>query len=276
MLIKCLIENTAVSDQCETEHGLSLYVETEKHHLLFDFGASAQFIQNAQLLGVDLSLIDLGILSHGHYDHGGGLKPFLSINEKAKICVSRNAFEKHYSERDNKKMVEIGIDESLIENERIYYSGNSFRIDTELLVFSDVEGSEFIPKGNALMAVESCEGILVPDEFLHEQNLIVNSNGKIILIAGCAHRGILNIVNRAAAHMGKMPDIVIGGFHLDSRILSYCETHDRIKELGEALLKTGAKYYTGHCTGKNGFEILTGVMGNRVEYLSTGQIINIE
>lgn len=275
MIIKCLIENTTLLDDYATEHGLCLYIETNHHKLLFDFGASPLFVKNAKALDVDLAMIDTGILSHGHYDHGGGLKSFLRINDFAKVCVNKYAFDKHYSQREDNNIVDIGIDNSLIENERIYYAGNSFRMDHELFVFSDIDEKILVPIGNALMLTELSEETFVPDQFLHEQNLIITISGKTVLIAGCAHRGILNIVNRAAAHIGKMPDVVIGGFHLYSRHLSYCETDERVKELGTALLKTKAKYYTCHCTGKEAYDVLKEVMGNQVEYFSTGQIINI-
>ena len=72
MIIKVLSENTAASDEFGCEHGLSLYVETGKHRLLFDTGASDLFAKNAARLGVELSAVDTAVLSHGHYDHGGG------------------------------------------------------------------------------------------------------------------------------------------------------------------------------------------------------------
>ncbi|GAU78328.1 MBL fold metallo-hydrolase [Fusibacter sp. 3D3] len=275
MHIKCLIENTTLYDRYEAEHGLSLYIKTEKHHLLFDFGASPLFIKNASQMDVDLAQIDLGILSHGHYDHGGGLEAFLRLNETAKICVNQKAFEKHYSKRTEQGIVNIGLDNKLAENNQICYIGGMFEVDEEILIFSDVKDQKLVPKGNQSMFIDSKDGAYLPDGFLHEQNLIIEENGKTVLIAGCAHRGIINIVNRSADYIGKMPDVVIGGFHLHSREESQCETEMRIEQLGGLLLQTGAQYYTCHCTGVKAYEILKNIMGDKMNYFSTGQTINL-
>ena len=83
MKLYTLLENTSYDADLHTEHGLSLYLEACGHKILFDAGQTDAFAYNAKLLGVDLSAADIAILSHGHYDHGGGLKRFLDINTKA-------------------------------------------------------------------------------------------------------------------------------------------------------------------------------------------------
>jgi metal-dependent hydrolase (beta-lactamase superfamily II) len=92
MVVKVLMENTAVSGDFQTEHGLSLYVETGGYRLLFDTGASGLFLENAKKLDVDIAKVDFAVISHGHYDHGGGLKPFLAQNTKpASLCIRRRS-----------------------------------------------------------------------------------------------------------------------------------------------------------------------------------------
>nr|MCR5715363.1 MBL fold metallo-hydrolase [Lachnospiraceae bacterium] len=88
MKITALVENTTKSD-CPTEHGLSLYIETARHNILFDTGQTTLFADNAERFGVDLSSVDLCMLSHGHYDHGGGLKKFTLCNDHAKIYMNK-------------------------------------------------------------------------------------------------------------------------------------------------------------------------------------------
>ena len=97
MRITALVENTVGNGCVECEHGLSLYIETEKHKILFDMGQSALFLQNARALGVDIAAVDMAVLSHGHYDHGGGLSAFLQANTNAPVYISRYAFEPHYN-----------------------------------------------------------------------------------------------------------------------------------------------------------------------------------
>ena len=99
MKITVLVENTTSNQKLNVEHGLSLYIETDKHHILFDAGDSNLFLENAKKLNIDLSLVDIFILSHGHHDHGGGLNAFLEINDKANIYVQHHAFSPHFSLR---------------------------------------------------------------------------------------------------------------------------------------------------------------------------------
>lgn len=101
MKITCLTENTSICDEIGYEHGLSLYIETEEHNILFDMGQSDLFFQNAEKLGVDIAAVDIAILSHGHYDHGGGLAKFLEVNSLAPIYISRYAFEPYYNGTEN-------------------------------------------------------------------------------------------------------------------------------------------------------------------------------
>lgn len=91
MRIINLVENEPSASGCEAAHGLSFYVETENHKLLFDTSPSEVVLSNAQKLGVDLTAVDTVILSHGHYDHSGGIMAFVEINPRAKIYMQHNA-----------------------------------------------------------------------------------------------------------------------------------------------------------------------------------------
>ena len=270
MIIKCLVENTSVSDQYKSEHGLSLYVETGDYRLLFDTGASEKFAANAKKLEVDLSAVDLMILSHGHYDHGGGLWKFLSLNEKANIYLHKEAFKAHYAAQSDGSNAYIGIDQTLSENRRLIYCEQYKTIKDAMTLFSDVKGNQFKPSGNdALFMMD--DGVLKTDDFNHEQNLVIEEAGKRVLIAGCAHRGIVNIINHMEAVGLGEPDVVIGGFHLYARSTDKTEAEETVKALGEELLERKAVYYTCHCTGIKAYQTLKAVMGNRIHYLSAGQ-----
>ena len=97
MKITALTENTPFNDNISAEHGLSLYIETEKHNILFDMGQTSLFAENAKKLGIDLTKVDIAVLSHGHYDHGGGLTEFLKINKTAPVYINRYAFGDYYN-----------------------------------------------------------------------------------------------------------------------------------------------------------------------------------
>lgn len=285
MIVTCLVENhneldeTQMSHSLKAEHGLSLFIQTKQSTILFDFGASDAFVENAQALNVDLKMIDFGVLSHGHYDHGGGISSFLKENDCARIFIKSGAFDCHISERAEKVLVEIGLDQALLEHSCLSASSpetsqlvildESFYQLENAMIFSDVSEKAFYPNANASMFTRR-DGQLEQDNFSHEQHLIVSENGFNVLFAGCAHQGILNIVHRASEHIGKMPDVVFAGFHLTSKRQDLNTRDEDLLKLGQALKDTGATYYTGHCTGEHAFEILKTVMGEQIKRIFTG------
>ena len=273
MIIKTLIENTSISEGFCSEHGLSLYIETKKHKILFDTGASGLFLQNAKKLDINISDIDHLIISHGHYDHGGGLRSFLKENTKAKVFLHSLAFEKHYSLRQNDNLVFIGLDEDLKENKQIKLISDNFIIDTGIEIISNIAQKEPLPKSNKNLFKE-INGQMINDKFLHEQNLIIEENGKSLLITGCAHNGIINILKHFHSLKGQMPDFVIGGFHLSSSS-GINEDSETIDNIAKYLIDTKAKFYTCHCTGQEPYKRLKTIMGNTIDYLAAGSEIII-
>ncbi len=273
MLIKTLVENTAISKDFGSEHGLSLYIETKKHKILFDVGASELFLQNAKKLDVNIADVDFLVISHGHYDHGGGLKTFLKENTKAEVFLHRLAFGKHYAIRKNEELDFIGLDEDLKQNKQIVLTSDHFFINSGIQVFSNIAQREPCPKSNSGLLKEH-KGQTIDDTFAHEQNLVIEEDGKTLLITGCAHNGIINILEHFHSVNGRMPNYVIGGFHLSSRSRSN-EDSEMIDRIGKYLLGTKAKFYTCHCTGIEPYKSLKAVMGDSIDYLSAGSEIVI-
>lgn len=274
MLIKTLAENTSSSEAFGCEHGLSLYIETKQHKLLFDTGASALFAKNAAKMEVDLSKVDIVVLSHGHYDHGGGLSAFLNLNHHAKVYMNHKAFGDHYANRPNYEKKYVGLDKTLLPNDRFVWVEDHLVIDDELELFSGVQGMKLNPSGNKDL-FRKVDGAFEPDDFSHEQNLVIRENGNIVIIAGCAHRGIVNIIEHFIAANNLRPTHVIGGFHLYNRSADTYEEPGIISEIGSNLLHTGAMFYTCHCTGVKAYERLKTMMADKVSYLSTGSQIKI-
>ena len=274
MIIKTLVENTSISKSLNSEHGLSLYIETNNHKILFDTGASDLFAINASKMQVDLSKVDTVIISHGHYDHGGGLKTFLALNENAKIYINKNAFLDYYSNRLNSEKKYIGLDKTLMENERLILVEGSVVIDEQLELFSGVKQNRLNPSGNKELFIKDKDSF-IQDNFLHEQNLVIKENSNTVVIAGCAHNGIVNILEHFNETNKTQPTHVIGGFHLYSRGTDKYEDPSVIESIGTYLINTKATFYTCHCTGVKAYELLKQNMEDSVNYLSTGSEINI-
>lgn len=268
-----LAENTSVSGELEREHGLSLYIETSERRILFDTGAGFVFRNNAEKLGVDLSKVDRLVISHGHRDHGGGLRTFLAVNSCAEIYLHSQAFESHYSKRPE-GIVNIGLDQSLLPNERFLFCIDQVAIDENMEVFSRVKSKRLFPSCNATLLMKRGDDFVL-DDFAHEQNLIIQENEKTILVAGCAHRGIVNIVDECKDRIGQYPDFVIGGFHLSGSRGDQSEAREIVNEIGEYLASTPSRYFTCHCTGTENFQQLRRILGERIRYLSTGDQISI-
>lgn len=254
MKVVTLMENTACREGLCFEHGLSLYIETETHKILFDAGQTGAFAENAQKLGVDLREVDFAVLSHGHYDHSGGLRKFLEINEKAPVYVSQYAFEPHYSANGY-----IGVDPGLKDNARVHYVAE----ETEPAEGITLPRMETAPMDTAGLQVEE-NGIRKPDDFRHEQYLLLEEQGKRILISGCSHKGILQIVDTFR------PDILIGGFHFMK-----IEDEKKLEEAAKKLQKYDTVYYTGHCTGQKQYDFLKNIMGDKLYYISAGTVLEL-
>ncbi len=258
MKITALTENTAINSDIGAEHGLSLFIETEKNKILFDMGQTALFAENAVKLGIDLSGVDIAVLSHGHYDHGGGLGKFLEINKSAPIYINKYAFEPHYNGTEKY----IGLDVSLKNSDRLIFTDGVTGIGNGLTLFDCNSKPKSHNIGSfGLNMYES--GEFLPDDFRHEQYLLIEENGKRVLISGCSHKGIMNIVGWFN------PDVLIGGFHfsklpLDETLEGYAKYLDEFK----------AEYYTCHCTGVEQFEFMKKTMKN-LNYLSAGQMIDV-
>jgi 7,8-dihydropterin-6-yl-methyl-4-(beta-D-ribofuranosyl)aminobenzene 5'-phosphate synthase len=273
MNVRVLVEDTSSSAEFQSEHGLSLYIETRQHRLLFDFGQSALFLENAEKMGVDVGGVDMAILSHGHYDHGGGIAAFFQHNRSAEVLVQEHAFEPHFSIRAGGQLADIGLDQALEHNPRVRKMRGAQALDAELTVFSGVQGGILWPTANRTL-LKASTGDHVPDDFYHEQNLIITEDGEDVLFTGCAHNGIVNILEAACALRGRPPRAVVGGFHLVLKEGPDGGDAAFAAQVAEALGAYGADYYTGHCTGEGGVQLLRTMIGPRVHRLSTGLVFN--
>ncbi|MFO7970085.1 MAG: MBL fold metallo-hydrolase [Bacillota bacterium] len=275
MKIFTLVEDNQKDINLESEHGVSFYIETNKHKLLFDVGQTELFLSNAKKLGINLTDVDTVVISHGHYDHGGGLEHFLKINNHAKIYIQKSAFDEFFSMRKNDEYTYIGLNKDLNQSRFILLEGDLI-IDEELIILNKIEEDNYFPTSNQTL-YKKVNNKMMLDDFNHEQNLLINYNHKHFLFAGCAHKGIVNIINQAKNKIhNKNLHMVLGGFHLKSRYEQFEESEENIKKIANQLdNKKINKYYTGHCTGNKAFTIMKEILKDKLFSFYPGLKIEI-
>ena len=270
--ITVLVEDTK-NENLPSAYGLSLYIETPENKILFDMGPNELFWENAEFLGIDLNTVDTAVISHGHYDHGGGLSTFLDKNKNGKIYIRENAFGDYYSTSQGKARY-IGLDKKLKTNDRLILTAPGItQISSNLTLFSSVKSKELCPNSNNVLWKMTEHG-LVNDNFEHEQNLIIKSDNRYILVGGCAHNGIINIEKKAQEIMGTAPDFTISGFHMSIPGSGQSEPPDFVQKAANHLRESETIRYTCHCTGSASYKLLKQTLGENLRRLTPGcQII---
>ena len=262
MEITVLVENTS-KNHLPTEHGLSLYIQTRNHKILFDTGQGNLFYENAQKLGIDLSEVDICILSHGHYDHGGGLKKFYEINSFAQIYLHEDAYGRFYHGLDRY----IGLDQDWLSNpsfkERLTFVRGTTVLDGELTLHDSLGRDKKISLGEGGL-LKKVGDAYMPDSYSHEQYLMIQeTSDKSVLFTGCSHNGIVNIMDWFS------PDVCIGGFHFMKHPLD-----NKLMECAVLLDTYPCTYYTCHCTGAEEYDYISHFMKN-LNYLSAGDRVRV-
>lgn len=272
MVVTSLMDDYCPGRGLRGEHGLSLLIETAGLRILFDTGQGPAFMDNARILGLDLSGIDAVVLSHGHYDHGGGLfSLYERFGDSAPPLFTGDGFDSPRYSRGKDGLREIGIPKPLLPP-------GAPRPITVTAIESLAPGVHIIP------AAERVDGTPSParfrragadgetaDDFDDELSLVIETPGGLAVVAGCAHRGIANILNAALmAFPGRPLAAVIGGFHLV----------DTSGDDLEAMAGTIAAFSPGliacsHCTGIEGFAALSRTMTGRIRWLACGMTIEV-
>ena len=276
MRIINLIENTEGKSECTYEHGLSFYIETENHKALLDLGQTDSSLKNAEMLGVDLKAIDTVVLSHGHYDHSGGMMVFAGINDCATIYLQEAAGGEYYADDGMQAIGDryryIGIDKEILKLPQVRLVNGAHVIDDEFEVFTIGRRTHMLPFTNKRLLIKTEDGF-VADEFVHEHFLVVKDKGLNVLMSGCAHNGILSILDAYKEKYGDAPDIVVSGFHLMVKREYREDELQQIRTIAEELSKYPTKFYTCHCTGLPAFFEMKEIMGEQLEYVHSGDEI---
>ena len=260
-----LSDNRSSDSRLSTEHGLSILLQTERHKILLDTGASDVFIRNAEKLDLDLNDVDYVFISHGHSDHAGGLRYFLEHNQKAQIIVSPDAMSgQFFSKRGNLHSITSEWPE--IDNDRLILIDHTCEVAEGLHMIAHISQIHPMPKGNQNLYVQNTNGCYIHDDFRHEIALYVDG----LLFTGCAHSGLENILAACPWPI----HTVVGGFHL----LDGLESKEEQAALAQRLKANypETRFYTSHCTGDNVFEVMRGVMGEQLQSFRCGMLNEME
>ena len=279
MKVQVLIDNISSFTEGERprklfgEWGLSVYVEFEGKRYLLDTGASHLFAKNAGVMGVDLSKVDIGILSHAHYDHANGMARFFALNKTAPFYVRKGVAENCYHAHKLFGRLTyheyIGIHKGWLKRfaDRIRYAEGDMQIAPNVyLVPHKTAGLENIGERAHLSVKEN--GKFRYDSFDHEQSLVFDTPQGLFVMNSCSHAGADNIVKEIEATFpGKKIYALLGGFHL------FRYKDDVVRAFAERLRALDVqKIYTGHCTGERAYGILHEVLGDRVQQMRCGMI----
>ena len=278
MRVVALIENTSASDKLKVEHGISLYIENAGVKYLIDTGASDKILFNAKRLGVDLSGVSIVLISHNNYAHTGGLDDIYKLNKNITIYAKKDCLLDHYLKQSliRVHMNKFGyLHEEHPENFILY--NNFQQIDSGFFAMSNEHPDTSFYCEDKSMFIKK-DGKVIRDDFGHEAFYVIfpdNDRGAgAVVISPCSLCGITNVLKTVKKRFpGSSIQCVIGGFHLmgsSTKKLS-CSVDHVEKTVNELMTIETGTIYTCHCTGLTGYGIMKQNLGDRLQYLQTGE-----
>lgn len=259
--ITTLVDNVVYGQGLVAEHGFSVCIEYNGARVLFDTGQTDTFAVNAHALGIDLAEIDACVISHGHYDHTGGLASFCRLNKHAPIYIHAQA----WLPKTNAQKKVIGIpDAHTIPKERCVSNDMPYQVAENIYCMpaacitneDDTHKKGFYREEN---------GVMVDDDFSDEQSLVIIKNEHLHIISGCSHRGITNIITAAKVYFKLPVGLVSGGMHLRNESVPCIEQLCVILNSME-IQRVGV----GHCTGIEAYSTIQQKLTREVFYNSVG------
>ena len=273
MKLSILTDNRVYKRGLLAEHGLSIFIEDDGLRLLFDTGQTHVFRHNAKTMGIDLTHADGIILSHGHYDHCGGLVHYPGDAPIPPVYVGKGALDSKYK-KGRSRLIDIGIPWAGDKDPRIQQSlvvnNKNLNIAQGAMLHADIPCTvpfEGTPQGFFTGSIDAP----APDTMRDEQMLVFARADAIDVILGCSHPGIINCLSYAKSlYPGKRIGTVLAGMHLKESSLS--RIHETIRQF-EAM--DIGLIIPVHCTGQNAICRMTQAIGARCQPLCAGQTIEI-
>ena len=251
--ITILVENTVgVSKKLIGERGLSILIETPDIKILFDTGAKGNLLLNAIAMGVDLKSINFLVMSHGHYDHSGGMQAFLRFRSAIPVYARPDFFSLHYANSPEKRYIGVPfrIEELESLGAQFIFTRKPKQIAPNIWISGEIpRNTEFERVDNHLICLKD-NAEFVPDPLYDDMSLYLSTPEGLVIISGCAHAGLVNTIKHAQKITG-IKDIygIIGGTHLGPASAFQLEaTIDFFKSLNLKLLAAN------HCAG---FEVMS-------------------
>lgn len=265
MNVTAVIENTVFKKGLEAEHGLSILMNLGDRSLLIDCGQTDACMRNLQRLPIDPTSIEMVVITHGHYDHTGGLSFFMEQAPSLPIYLSAQALQPKY--RDG---IYIGMPKSLTQGNFVSIAEPVQKIDEQIYLISKIE--QHFPVDTAMNGFTTDRnGQNVQDLFVDEIAIAVKYNGGLAVISGCSHTGATNIIETVQQRLQMNVTAFIGGLHLQD-----VTSGAKIDHMIEYFNRSSVKHIiTGHCTGIASYAELRCRCAAQVDYISTGKTIEI-
>ena len=255
------------------EHGLAFLIESQDHTVLFDSGQYMALSHNAGKLNIDLDRIDAVVLSHGHYDHTGGLKHLLEKNAAFRLYAHPEVFATKLRavKKEKYKKIGIPIKRAVLENTdvQLVLTQNTCEIAP------GISTSGEIPLENDFESIEpdffvEREGRIMPDTLADDQALILDTQNGLVVLLGCSHRGVINTLNQVVKLTGKQKiHAIIGGLHLAKA------SDAKLKKIIGHLAGFGLeKIGVSHCTGTKAMLALFNTFKDKVFMNTVGSVIS--
>ncbi|MDY5730819.1 MAG: MBL fold metallo-hydrolase [Eubacteriales bacterium] len=268
MKVHILTDNQCKLPHLKQENGVSILVETKKHTILIDAGQSDVFMQNAEAMGLDLQKVDVCCLSHGHYDHCNGILHFLNVNKHAKVYASSDIFGKYYNINNEY----VGVSPELKKHkDRFVFVDADYFIDESIYFFTGND-RQTVNSIREIGYTAKSNGLMEPDDFHHELYVVIGDGKKKIVVSGCTHKGINNVLYWARH---ENISAFIGGIRFGNLSFEVPKQAAQLQQAVADLKRYNVKYFAMHCRADSIYRHLEQELTDKFYRVTVGESFEI-